>query len=72
MAVIGAGPVTFVSENTSPGTQYQIPLFYISFGATGINAAAWPEWGSLTADHTLIGNILTAMANRNLLTPPPS
>ena len=70
MAVIGAGPVTFVSENASPGTQYQIPLFYLSFSSGAISATAWPEWGSLSADHTLITNILSAMANRNLLTPP--
>ena len=70
MAVIGASPVTFVSENTSPGTQYQIPLFYLSFSAGAISAAAWPEWSSLSADHTLITNLLTTLVSRNLLTPP--
>ena len=42
MAVKGASPVTFISEDTQPGKQYQIPLPLLSFDATGtaIDASA--------------------------------
>jgi hypothetical protein len=35
MPVVGASPVTFISESTAPGKQYQIPLSAITI-ANGV------------------------------------
>lgn len=76
MAVIGASPVTFVSEDTAGnhGKQYQVPLSLLTIGSTGtIDPSTWPEYAGLAAgDQTLLTNLLKSLVSRGLLTKPPS
>ena len=76
MAVIGASPVTFISEDatTNHGKQYQIPLSVLTIGSTGtIDPSTWPEYSSLAADDkTLVGNLLGSLVSQGLLTKPSS
>jgi len=74
MAVIGASPVTFISEDatTNHGKQYQIPLSLLTIGSTGtIDPSAWPEFAGLAAtDQTLVTNLLASLVSQSLLTAP--
>ena len=76
MAVIGASPVSFTSEDptTSHGKQYQIPLSLLTIAADGtVDTSAWPEYGDLAAaDKTLVTAYLNKLAKQGLLTAPPS
>lgn len=74
MAVIGASPVTFISEDKTGnnGKQYQIPLSELSFKSDGsIDAATWSGHVSLAgADPTLLKNLLASLVARGLLIKP--
>jgi hypothetical protein len=75
--VIGASPVTFISEDSlgNHGKQYQVPLSLLTFdSATGkIDTSGWPAFNGLVgSDKTLIADILQSLASRGLLTKPPS
>jgi hypothetical protein len=72
--VTGASPVTFISEDTQAGKQYQIPLSLLSFDATGaIDASAWTPHGSLSAkDVALLKSLFASLVAQRFLTKPPS
>lgn len=74
MAVIGASPVSFISEDaaTNHGKQYQIPLSLLTIGSTGtIDPSTWPEFAGLAAtDQTLVTNLLASLVSQSLLTVP--
>jgi hypothetical protein len=76
MAVIGASPVTFISEDAaSSGKQYQIPLSLLSFDATGttIDPSAWtPFAGLASADQTLLKSLFASLVSQRFLTKPSS
>jgi hypothetical protein len=76
MAVIGASPVSFISEDpsTNHGKQYQIPLALLTIGNTGtIDPSTWPEYAGLaTADQTLVTKLLGNLVRQGLLTAPPA
>ncbi len=76
MAVIGASPVTFISEDatTNHGKQYQIPLSLLTIVGTGtIDPSTWPDYAGLAAtDQTLVTNMLASLLSQGLLTKPSS
>jgi hypothetical protein len=76
MAVIGASPVTFISEDatTNHGKQYQIPLSQLSFNTAGeIDVSGWSEYTGLASpDKTLVTNLLKTLVNQGQLTKPPA
>jgi hypothetical protein len=76
MAVIGASPVSFISEDlaSNHGKQYQIPLALLTIGNTGtIDASKWPGYASLaTSDKTLVTKLLGNLVRQGLLTAPPA
>jgi hypothetical protein len=73
MAVKGESPVTFVSEDTQPGKQFQVPLALLSFDATGttIDFSAWPAYGTLSgSDQTSLKNLVASLVSQRFLTQP--
>jgi hypothetical protein len=77
MAVIGASPVSFISEDTTTnhGKQYQIPLALLTIGSNGVidPSSSWPEYASLAAaDKTLLTHLLASLVSQGLLVAPPS
>lgn len=74
MAVIGASPVTFISEDaaTNHGKRSQIPLSLLTIGSAGaIDPSTWPEYAGLAAtDQTLVTNLLAGLVSQSLLTAP--
>jgi hypothetical protein len=76
MAVIGASPVTFISEDTATnhGTQYQVPLSQLTYDADPTKfAGSWSGYGNLAAtDQTLLQNLLKSLYAQGLLKQPPS
>ena len=77
MAVIGASPVSFISEDptTNHGKQYQIPLALLTIGSNGTidPSSSWPEFAHLaSADQTLVTNLLASLVSQGLLAAPPS
>ncbi len=74
MAVLGASPVTFISETTSPGKQFQIPLFEITIAGGVASAASWMTSVGITgADaNVLVPGLLASLLNQGLIAAPPS
>jgi hypothetical protein len=72
MAVIGASPVTFISETTHPGKQYQIPLSQITITNGVADAATWMTAVGVTGnDHDkLVPALLKALVAQGLITKP--
>jgi hypothetical protein len=70
----GASPVTFISEDSDPGKQYQIPLSMLNIGSDGtIDAGAWPSYSALgQKDTALVKTLLDSLVSRGLLTAPAS
>jgi hypothetical protein len=77
MAVIGASPITFTSEDMAHGNhgkQYQIPLSELSIKTDGsVDTSGWHGYTGLADDDkTLLGHLLASMVSQGLLTKPPS
>jgi len=74
MPVVGASPVTFISESTSPGKQYQIPLSQITITSGTASAAAWMTAVGLsgTDEATLVPALLASLLQQGLIAVPPS
>ena len=74
MAVIGASPITFISEDTEPGKQYQVPLSLLSFNASGLIdlPTNWPAANNPLKpnDAKLLKAVLTGMVGQRFLLPP--
>lgn len=69
--VLGASPVTFISEDTTnAGTQYQIPLPLISYDTSNNPAVAVSSWPSniSATDKTLAETIIQNLINQGFLT----
>ena len=69
MPYVGASPITFISETTHPGKQYQIPLAKIVKTNGSPDASAWAAAVGLTGnDHDkLIPGLLTAALAQGLI-----
>lgn len=69
--VLGASPVTFISEDTEPGTQFQIPLTALTVTSAGaVDAGAWtpPNVSALSAnDAKVVAAVLTDLQARGVL-----
>jgi len=74
MAVVGASPVTFISESTNPGKQYQIPLWEITITSGVASAATWMTAVGLsgTDESTLVPTLLAGLLHQGLIAVPPS
>jgi hypothetical protein len=75
MPVIGASPVTFISEDTEPGKQYQMPLSLLSFNSsTGLidPPSGWPEAVNPLKpnDVKVLQTLLNSMASQGFLVKP--
>jgi hypothetical protein len=73
--VIGASPITFISEDTQAGKQFQVPLSVLSFDPTGttIDPSVWTGWGSVSQkDQDLLKALIASMISNGFLTKPPS
>ena len=72
MPVVGASPVTFISESTAPGKQYQIPLSAITIANGVATCAAWITAVGVTGhDQTdLIPALLKTLVAHGLITAP--
>ena len=71
MPYVGASPITFISETTHPGKQYQLPLSKIVKNAAGSpDASAWAGAVGLTTDDhdKLVPALLTAALAHGLIT----
>jgi hypothetical protein len=77
MAVIGASPVTFISEDTSPtanhGKQYQVPLSQLTIDDDPVKfAGSWSGYHDLAGgDQKLLEHLLKSLRAQGLLTKPP-
>ena len=76
MAVIGASPVTFISEDTEPGKQYQVPLALLSFNSSGLipSPSGWPQANNPLKpnDVKVLQTVLNSMVSQGFLVRPPS
>ena len=77
MPVIGASPVTFISEDTTTsnhGIQYQVPLSQLTYDPDASKfAGSWSGYSGLaTSDQTLLQNLLKSLYAQGLLKQPPS
>ena len=76
MAVEGASPVTFISEDTVPGRQYQVPLSLLTFNSTGQidPPSAWPDASNPLKpnDVKVLQTLLNSLVSHGLLTKPTS
>ena len=72
MAVKGASPVTFISEHTQAGKQYQIPLSRLTFDDTGtIDSSDWQTDNGINGnDKDLLSKLLQSLASQGFLTKP--
>jgi hypothetical protein len=76
MAVIGASPVTFISEDTEPGKQYQVPLSLLSFNSSTGRVpppSGWPEANNPLKpnDVKVLQTVLNSMVSQGFLVAPP-
>jgi len=77
MAVTGASPVSFISEDTEPGKQYQVPLSLLSFNASTGQIdppSAWPDASNPLKpnDGKVLQALLNSLVSRGLLVKPSS
>jgi len=73
MAVIGASPVTFISEDMATGNhgkQCQVPLSLLSFDNTGTTIDPKTFTNLAESDQTLLKNLLKSLVSQGLLTKP--
>lgn len=71
MAVKGASPVTFISESTNAGKQYQIPLSAITISNGTADCSAWiATTGVSGVDKTaVVPAVLSSLVASGLITP---
>jgi hypothetical protein len=77
MAVTGATPVTFISESTQPGKQYQIPLSAITITNGVADASGWItdvglSGSDATADTGVVARLLAGLVAQGLIAVPPA
>jgi hypothetical protein len=76
MAVVGASPVTFVSESTQPGKQYWIPLSAITISNGVASASDWVSAVGLhdadSANDGVVAKLLASWVAQGLIVPPPT
>ena len=75
MAVIGASPVTFISEDTQPGKQYQVPLSRLTIDPTTgtIDPSNWlsdSQIAANSADASVLKGLLLSLKSQGFLTKP--
>ncbi len=75
MAVIGASPVTFISEDTQPGKQYQVPLSRLTIDPTTgtIDTSHWlsdSQIAANSADARVLKGLLLSLLSQGFLTKP--
>jgi len=78
MAVKGASPVTFISEDTQPGKQFQVPLKRLTIDPVKgtIDQSQLDQWLTdssikpMSADATVLGNLLESLLSQGFLTKP--
>jgi hypothetical protein len=74
MAVKGASPVTFISEDAQPGKQFQVPLSRLTIDPTKgtIDPSQWLSENNITstADTAVLGKLLLSMVSQGFLTKP--
>ena len=75
LAVRGASPVSFISESTEVGAQFQIPLSLLQYDtSTGaIDSSAWKPPKVLTGnDIALLPALLANLLALGVIAPAPS
>jgi hypothetical protein len=73
VAVTGAAPVTFISEDTEPGTQFQIPLALLKVTSGTVDASGWTPPASLkTSDKAILKSLLADLLARGVIAPASS
>ena len=69
-AVTGASPVTFISEDTEPGVQFQIPLALLTVDKGVVDTSGWsPAAGLSTNDAKILGSLLADLLARGVIRP---
>lgn len=75
MAVIGASPVTFISEDTEPGVMLQVPLSVLTITSGAVDSSAWspPTPGNTLKpnDTAILKSLLASLLARGLISAPP-
>ena len=70
VAVVGASPVTFISEDTEAGTQFQIPLALLTVSSGVVDASGWTPSASLKPNDTaLLKTLLADLLARGVIAP---
>jgi hypothetical protein len=76
MAVIGASPITFISEDTTSanlGVQFQVPLSVLTITSGKVDRSGWvPSITPSTADLAVLDYILASFLASGVITAPPS
>ncbi len=74
MPVLGASPVTFISESTAPGKEFQIPLSAITIASGVATCTAWMTAVGLsgTDENNLVPALLKALVAQGLIVAPPT
>lgn len=69
--VTGASPVTFISEDTSPGSLLQVPLSVLAMKTDGtVDASGWkPPLTLKTNDKAILAAVLADLLARGVITP---
>jgi hypothetical protein len=72
MPVVGASPVTFISETTAPGKQYQIPLSAITITNGVATCQPWITAVGVTGkdQSDLIPALFRSLVAHGLITAP--
>ncbi len=69
-AVSGASPVTFISEDTEPGTQFQVPLALLTVADGVVDASAWKPAATLKANDTaILERLLSDLLAQGVIAP---
>jgi hypothetical protein len=69
-AVTGASPVTFVSEDTEPGVQFQIPLALLKVTGGVVDASGWTPPAALHPNDTkILTSLLADLLARGVIAP---
>ncbi len=69
-AITGASPVTFISEDTEPGVQFQIPLALLTVTGGVVDASSWTPPAALkTNDTAILKSLLADLLARGVIAP---